>query len=140
MTAFPFLTPSTYRTTSSATTAYNCIAWAAGDASKWWWPLSGVYYWPAGVPFEETIAAFTAAFATLGFQPCSSGNLEPGLEKVAIYATAAGTVTHMARQLPDGTWTSKLGRLEDIQHSTPHDVEGSQYGQAVKYLAKSGTN
>ena len=27
---------------------YNCIAWTAGDNTKWWWPSQekGISYWP----------------------------------------------------------------------------------------------
>src|SRR6266566_3667632 len=35
---------------------------------------------------------------------------------LAVYADETDTPTHMARQLPTGYWTSKLGELEDIQH------------------------
>src|SRR5271163_1349100 len=74
--------------TSAFKRGYNCIAWAAGDASRWWWPirLPGVNYWPKGVPREATIDAFIAAFATLGYVPCVDGSLEAGIEKVVIFA------------------------------------------------------
>ena len=35
---FPGLRNSAYRVTSPAARDYNCIAWAAGDATRWWWP------------------------------------------------------------------------------------------------------
>jgi len=34
-TAFPDLTPETYRITSPPTLDYNCIAWAAEDETDW---------------------------------------------------------------------------------------------------------
>jgi hypothetical protein len=138
MIPFPLLKQSSCRITSPATTDYNCIAWAAGEDFRWWWPLLGIYYWPTGVPYEETIDAFILAFRTLGFNVCSDGVFEADFEKVVIYATAAGTVKHMARQLPDGTWTSKLGSDVDIQHQAPHDVEGPAYGSAVQFLKRRG--
>jgi len=82
----------------------------------WWWPAPG-RYWPAAAPREETLAAFLAAFATLGYAPCASADPEPGVVKIALYAVA-GTPTHAARQLPDGRWTSKLGPSIDITHTT----------------------
>jgi hypothetical protein len=37
-------------------------------------------------------------------------------EKIALYADKNGLPSHAARQLPSGTWTSKLGPMEDIEH------------------------
>ena len=74
-------------------------------------------YWPLGVRREVTIAAFVEAFQSLGYETCTEGNLENGVIKVALFADEAGKPTHAARQLPDGCWTSKLGELEDIEHT-----------------------
>ena len=66
---------------------------------------------------DDSVAAFIAAFATRGYECCDSDELEPGFEKVALYVDEQiGRVTHAARQLPDGRWTSKLGRAWDISH------------------------
>jgi len=56
-------------------------------------------------------------------------------EKVAIYALD-GEPTHAARQLSDGTWTSKLGKDIDITH-TLRALEGSTYGQVAAYLKRA---
>ena len=37
--------------------------------------------------------------------------------KVAIYGDAEG-YTHTSRQLPDGKWTGKIGKLQDIEHDS----------------------
>src|SRR5947209_19920089 len=80
---------------------YNCVAYAAGDTRRFWWP--GDYpprsrdYWPLGVPNEPTMEAFIQAFATIGYAPCGSGEFEPGYEKVAIYAQG-DEVRHTATQ------------------------------------------
>jgi hypothetical protein len=100
--------------TSPKTPLYNCIAFAAGETHGWWWPLMA--YWPESVPREETLDAFIAAFVTIGYSPCADSMIESGFEKVAIYVDETGTPTHMARQLSSGAWTSKCGRLEDIEH------------------------
>lgn len=81
------------------------------------------------------MAGFVSAFRTLGYEPCDNGNLEDGFEKVAIYELDA-EVTHMARQLPSGRWTSKIGRLEDIEHASPINLEGSEYGTVAQYLRR----
>ena len=73
------------------------------------------------------------------YEPCDDGALEDGFEKVAIYALSF-TVTHMARQLASGRWTSKLGELEDIEHETPAELEGDIYGIVVQYMRRAINN
>ena len=85
---------------------------------------------------ESSIAAFVAAFGTLGYEPCDDGAPEDGIEKVAIYRSPAG-IQHMARQLPTGRWTSKLGQLEDIEHASPAELEGVEYGTVVQYMQRA---
>ena len=117
---------------------YNCIAWAAEDNERWWWPDSqNIDYWPAGVPREVTINAFIQAYQTIGYEVCDRHNLEPGFQKIAIYADSAGKPTHAARQLPDGKWTSKLGQDEDIQHQTLEGLVGEIYGNVACIMKKA---
>lgn len=134
---FPGLTSQGYRVTSQQTRMYNCIAWAAGESQRWWWP-SNYSYWPPGAPFEETISAFVNAFAIIGYVECADADLNPRHEKVAIYALN-GIPTHAARQLIDGSWTSKCGEFEDISHSLT-GLNGSLYGEPVKFLARERTS
>jgi hypothetical protein len=132
---FPNLKSAGYAVTSPPTGDYNCIAWAAGVTDDWWWPdplrTSG---WPATAPREETVAAFIEAFRTLGYASGADDTLEEGFEKVALYALA-GTPKHAARQLADGRWTSKLGELEDIEH-TLTGLVGTWYGDVVQILKR----
>ena len=87
---FPNLKPTGYSVTSPATRVYNCIAWAAGVTDDWWWPDPlGVSSWPPAARREEPVAAFIEAFASLGYFPTVDESLEPGFEKVALYASAA---------------------------------------------------
>jgi len=130
---FPGLA-ATFQVTSEETRDYNCIGWAAGDTSRWWWPLYPSY-WPSEAAHEATLEAFVAAFATLAYAPCADGNLEEGVEKVVIYLRQ-GVPTHMARQLASGAWTSKLGDAWDIGHLLPTEVGGRIYGDAVQYLSR----
>ncbi|HYV35445.1 MAG TPA: hypothetical protein VE988_07065, partial [Gemmataceae bacterium] len=135
---FPGLQNSSFRVSSPATRAYNCIGWAAGDAKHWWWPDvdpdNDTIYWPPGIAMEETLDAFVAAFATLGYVPCFGADFEPGFEKVALFAIGA-VPTHAARQLPNGRWTSKLGFREDIEHDL-QTVSGEAYGDVVLLLKR----
>lgn len=134
--AFPRLAKRKRLITSPATKTYNCIAWAAGDTSRWWWPDQyNVGFWPVGVRREETEEAFMVAYRTLGYRECESQDPEPDIEKVAIYSSA-GVPTHAARQLPDGLWTSKLGDREDIRH-TLEELEGHRYGRVSRILCRT---
>jgi hypothetical protein len=141
MEEFPYLDDRNHRITSPEDDAYNCIAWAAEDNLRWWWPRpEEFYYWPARVPRSATIDAFVAAFATLGYSPCGTGDVEPGFQKVAIYVNNENIPTHMARQEPDGAWTSKLGGDVDIRHLTLGAIEGSIYGTVGQFLRRSLTH
>jgi len=134
--AFPNLTAGTYAVTSNPTPRYNCIAWAAGENQRWWWPLPAhLGYWPAGAPRELTLSAFVDAFATLGYAPSPTGALEEGFEKVALFLSASGVPTHAARQLSNGRWTSKLGRDVDISHAV-NGVDGPVYGTVAAFMAR----
>ena len=133
---FPDLVRTGYQITSPVDPIYNCIAWAVSDTSRWWWPdPDGFDYWPIGVGRVRTVAAFVDALATANIFPCADGSIEPGWEKVALYATDEGP-THAARQLPNGRWTSKLGRDEDIEHEL-EGLAGSHYGAVVLFLRRN---
>jgi hypothetical protein len=135
--AFENLRHGKYKITSVKTPSYNCIAWAAGDSQRRWWPFPAPFwYWPANVQRAATVPQFIEAFETLGYEPCDSSNVESGFEKVAIYVDPAGVPTHMARQEASGKWTSKLGPQEDIEHDTVAEVEGREYGRVVQYLKR----
>lgn len=137
-TLFPGLANSAFHVTSAATKDYNCIAWAAGDSTHWWWPDpdpdNEAKYWPPEVALAESLDAFIAAFATLGYSPCPSEELEQGIEKIAFFAHGE-IPTHAARQLPSGRWTSKLGMREDIEHDL-HALGGDVYGKVVLILRR----
>ena len=136
MAAFPRLSPTTFALTSPSTGLYNCIAWAADDTTRWWWPVHPRvgYYWPPEARRVLTVEAFVEAFQTLGYEVCDSDKPEPGWEKVAIFASN-DVPTHAARQLETGRWTSKLGPEEDIQH-TLHGLQGGYYGDVVLVMKR----
>jgi len=134
---FPNLHNQMARATSPAMTTYNCIAWAAGDTSRWWWPsLQGGYYWPAELPRVVTLENVIAAFALQGYKSCRSRRRRRQFEKVAIYATSDQVPKHAARQLSNGRWTSKLGQEVDIEHETPEALEGTDYGDVVRVMRR----
>src|SRR5258708_3906964 len=135
---FPNLKNSKYTITSSTTRDYNCIAFAAGEIHRWWWPI-GLAYWPENAPRSETVPSFVFAFGTFGYSACEDGTPESGFEKLAIYAHDDGIPTHMARQLPSGIWVSKCGGLEDIEHETLEALVGppKAYGSVVQFLKRT---
>ena len=76
------------------------------------------------------------AFESIGYQTCDDGALDEGFEKIALYALGM-MYTHVARQLIDGRWTSKLGQLEDITHNTPEAIENSDYGEVAQFMRRA---
>ena len=135
---FPALTDQNCAVVSPITRRYNCLAWAAANNARWWWPdAMGIGYWPPNVPREETVDAFLRAYGTLGYSQCADGSLELDIEKIVIYLDTSGTPTHAALQLQDGRWTSKMGGYEDIEHATPEALSGPRYGKPSIYMSRA---
>lgn len=139
---FPGLRKGQYKVTSPIDPTYNCIAWAANDTNQCWWPgpyVPGGYFWPYWAPPTVTLEAFEAVFSGLGYEATASDSFEPGFIKIAIYADPVRGPTHACRQLPDGSWTSKLGKSIDLTHENARDVEGREYGRVALVMRKSST-
>lgn len=141
---FPKLAAAGYNETSEQTGrpptegAYNCIAWAASVSDQWWWP-EGDDYWPSWSERKTERKNFIRAFNGLGYFVCEDSRLEPNFEKVALYEKDPSIPEHMARQMPDGSWTSKCGELEDITHFTLDALEAYgqyDYGRDVLYMKR----
>jgi hypothetical protein len=134
---FPKLVDDSFQVTSGLDQAYNCIAWAAGVTHQRWWPSENAEdaFWPERVPRHATVEAFQAAFATIGYSEAAAEASETGFEKVALFANVHGMPTHAARQLPNGRWTSKLGKAEDIEHNL-RELEGDIYGTVVLVMKR----
>jgi hypothetical protein len=130
---FPNLNALNHHVTSPADARYNCAAWAAGDTTKWW---DRFQYWPKATARTDAREAAEAAFASIGFVRCEDGRLEDRFEKIAIYERS-GRWTHVARQLPDGHWTSKLGQAQDICHKTVSALFSDTYGRSVAFMQRS---
>ena len=137
----PNLSPGKYRVTSDADRRYNCIAWAVGDRERWWDPIDIDAYWPTGVERGDSVAIVQAGLRTVGFEACENGELESETEKIALFEHE-GVFTHVARQLDDGRWTSKLGKDCDIEHELAviENSEGPwrayRYGVVVAFMAR----
>jgi hypothetical protein len=134
----PRLAAASYRVTSPRDFNYNCFAWAAGDNSHVWSPTligSGVF-WPPGIPALPTLSGTIDAYVRVGFEVCESADLEDGIEKIAIFTDSAGEPRHAARQLPSGSWTSKLGNHVDIEHGDVKAVGGLMYGEPTVFMSR----
>jgi len=129
---FPKLSALNHSITSPADARYNCAAWAANDTSRWW---DHFQYWPTGIPRADGVTEAQAVFASIGFAPCSDGRIESGIEKIAIYEKD-GRWKHIARQLSDGQWTSKLGKAQDICHRTVSALFSDAYGYSVVFMKR----
>ena len=97
----------------------------------------GGYYWPDGILRDDTVTAWIQLFELHGYQECDTGELEPRAEKIAIYVDAGGEAQHVAKQLPSGAWSSKLGKLEDIEHQTLAAIVSGDYGSVLKFMKRS---
>ena len=136
--AFPRLRLEGYSITSPETDDYNCIAWAGGDTNRKRDPdITSGRYWPESVPRTLELESFVQLFAEKGgFSPCDSEAVEEGFEKIALFVGPDKEVTHAARQLPSGAWTSKLGDWEDIEHKSLSGLESDCYGRVARILRR----
>ena len=124
-----------YEITSDPAPRYNCIAWAAGDANRWW-DSSVDGYWPMGANKGSRIANLIEAYQTQGFAVCQNGDFEMGKQKIVLYEDNNGNWTHAAKRLNANWWSSKLGKSYDISHKDPDDLNGNTYGRATTFMVK----
>ncbi|MDP7728485.1 hypothetical protein [Mycobacterium sp. TY813] len=116
-----------YRILLPETDRYNCMAWAAGDQTRWWHPFvdRGHCYWPLADNMHA-MTNYIAAFETVGYRLCAHDpSPEPGIEMIALYKWPdIDGCSHAARQLPSGVWTSKVSDLHVIAHLRPPACQG----------------
>ena len=107
-----------YVMSSPKTQSYNCVAWAAGDKTRIWWPEPAPeYYWPEGAVRIPSKEGFVSAFALFGYAEC--GLLEhpnPAEYEVIAFYQKGDEVRHVALQLVGGEWSSKMGPAMDMSH------------------------
>jgi hypothetical protein len=133
--SFPNLKNTFFEIISPPDKNYNCVAWAMGINDGIWWPdRYNQYYWP-DPKRENTMEGFIRAFQSLGFEVTKSRIVEDDYEKIAIYGNEFGP-HHVARQLPDGKWTSKCGDEEDIIHELNGLEDSISYGQVIIVMKK----
>jgi hypothetical protein len=127
----PRLADRGFTITSHATRDYNCVAWSLENDTQNWWPIDiGGYFWPTDAT-EPSMSDFEQVYADLGYARCKHTNHEDGTDQVAIYIDPSGIPRHAARRLDNGSWTSKLGDFEDIEHADVNGVCCDTYGETV---------
>ena len=136
---FKSLVAAGYRVCSPKDTTYNCIAYAADDKTRKWdpgmIPFPG-YYWPPAAKRGDDPDSLRSAIEAIGYSVCTGGDIEIGFERIAIYVDGNGKWQHAARQESNGTWVSKLGDEEDVNHPTEHCFGDSIYGTVVYYMER----
>jgi hypothetical protein len=132
---FPNLKNTQYDPESPRDKKYNCFAWAMGKSDLWWEPLffpRPGYYWPRA-PEGYGLDEYLEALRVIGYSECNGPEMEDGYQRIAIYVDSAGSFRHIARQLPDGQWTSKCGPGPDIVHELA-GLEDTIYGKAKIFM------
>jgi hypothetical protein len=135
--AFPGLTEGSYQVTSPQDANYNCVAWAVGDTSRFWYEINAKgYYWPPGTGSADTIDGWKRVFEIHGYKEAGTSQFDPAFEKVAIYVDPDGLPSHVARQTDSRSWASKLGKGCDIEHASLDALEGHEYGKVAVIMQR----
>lgn len=114
---YPNLFVDSYHKTSEETKDYNCVAWILGKQDE----SVDLCLDDEGEPipdFDPTPAPYIEYFKKFGFILYEEAGLIEGIEKIALYQGREDYFEHVAKQLPNGNWTSKVGEFEDIEHYT----------------------
>lgn len=132
---FPNLASEEFEIIDQPSEWYNCIAYAAGDTGRWWWP-DGINYWPLWANQTNSIESLKEVFAGRGYEQCDDSAAEAGYQKIALYEAQA-EMTHVALQMPNGRWRSKLGRGPVIEHHSPESLSGVNYGNPTAFMRRA---
>ena len=135
---WPKLKTTNFHFTSEQSIFYNCFSWAIGEINFW---IDMSYFQirynldPSNL--DHSAKGYADCLTKYyGFEICSDGKLEEGMEKVVLYENHNKDWTHIARQLSNGYWTSKMGDFEDIEHYNVEALSGGLYGMPVIYMRR----
>ena len=130
-----------FQITSAATDFYSCLAHAVHRYDRVIWPDEDeTCAWPDQLERIETLKMFREFFRLCGYLDCKDGQLQPRTEKIVLYKDQTGQVVHVARQLNNGHWSSKLGSLVDIEHISDRALESASYGKVAYYMWRPRSN
>ncbi len=135
--SFPNSFKEPFEITSPKTSEYNCLAWALDDNTKWY-ESDDDYYWFNGIARNNTLNTIQAIFENLGFQRTDNIEFQLGIERIALFSKDNDECLHLASQIDNDKWTSKLGSSYDVIHSLK-SIENGIYGKAVVFLERSNT-
>ncbi|MBI3628046.1 MAG: hypothetical protein HY217_00370 [Candidatus Rokubacteria bacterium] len=125
---FPNLRSRGYSVSSAPDPRYNCASWALNHTSVCYDPFpSPGCYWPRDIPRDTSVDSYEFLFRKEGYSRCGDAEPEQGFEKIALFAQG-NSFMHVARLTPSGSWTSKIGGLEDIEHRSLDALQPSDYG------------
>ena len=117
------------------------MAFANGDERHFWeaGKHGGRFYWPPDIRQDNTLEAWEQVFLNQGYERTENREVEVGFEKAAIYVDLDDLLaSHVA--ISDGyTWLSKLGKGQDIAHSSLELLEGDkgdEYGIVDRILKR----
>ncbi|MES2649609.1 MAG: hypothetical protein V4717_22210 [Bacteroidota bacterium] len=137
---WPNLNSSNHELTSPPTSTYNCVAWANGMDHI----VVDLSLDEDGEPLiypDLSCWLYIEYYQKAGFELCDSHIYEQGYEKIALYENSQQTFEHVALQRNEGVWLSKVGELEDIQHTTLEALQCvSYYGLPKWFMKRKITN
>ena len=132
---FPQLSSEDVEIVEQPSRQYNCIAYAVGDTTEWWWP-DGINYWPQWATLDNRMESLKEIFTGLGYEQCDDGIPEDGYQKVALYEIQ-GRFQHASIQMASGAWRSKMGKGPVIEHLNPESLSGGMYGSPTTYMRRA---
>ena len=96
------------------------------------------FNWPGDLPQNDHAETYIRFFEQHGYQLADGPFVEPGFTKIAIYVED-DKFRHVARQLRNGQWSSKIGSKEDVIHElTALESHGPfGYGAASIFMKKA---
>lgn len=131
---FPNSFASPFLITSQEDDRYNCVTWSMNDTKRWWdWEEDA--FWIEGIPQDGKLTTFEKLFNKLGFEICFNEEYEIDYQKIVLFSVDGTHCMHVARQLKNGNWTSKLGVSHDVEH-TLVAMEGGIYGDGVVFMKR----
>ncbi len=133
--AFPNLADEAFEILAPPSTRYNCVAYAAGDQTQNW-DYEEDSYWPPWASRNDKQESMVDVFAGLSYQPCDDHRLEQHYVRIALYEKD-GIAQHVALQMPNGRWRSKMGSGPLIEHHSPVSLSGRIYGAPTVFMRKA---
>ena len=132
---WPNLSDTNFELTSEVTSRYNCVAWAVGNDKEVIDLSLDEDEEPILYP-DLTCLTYIEYFEKEGFELCETPDWEADYEKIALFEKDGKTFEHVARQIQENLWTSKLGEWEDIEHISLEALKSQGYGVPAWYMRR----